>query len=182
MTTSANADTFVIDANVDSVDNQIVFETSFDLGDVESIKSISVDLAHTWGGDIVATLTNDANGTTYELLNGNLDAGGSGNFDLGLAPADASLANVANYTFVESGGLTELDDSSGVVPGGTYNANIWGGGGSGLWTLTFDDTVGGDPTSIGQIVIDFNTSPIPEPTSAAILLGMAGLAVARRRR
>ena len=67
MTTSANADTFVIDANIDSVDNQIVFETQFDLGDVESIKSISVDLAHTWGGDIVATLTNDANGTTCLL-------------------------------------------------------------------------------------------------------------------
>ena len=180
MTTSANADTFVIDANVDSVDNQITFETQFDLGDVESIKSISVDLAHTWGGDIVATLTNDANGTTYELLNGNLDAGGSQNFDLGVVGGDASLANVAKYNFVESGGLTEYDDSSGVAPGGTYNANIWGGGGSGLWTLTFDDTAGGDPTSIGQIVIDFNT--IPEPTSAAILLGMAGLAVARRRR
>ena len=182
MTTSANADTFVIDANVDSVDNQIVFETQFDLGDVESIKSISVDLAHTWGGDIVATLTNDANGTTYELLNGDTDQTGSQNFDLGVVGGDASLANVATYNFVESGGLTVFDDSSGVAPGGTYDANIWGGGGSGLWTLTFDDTAGGDPTSIGQIVIDFNTTAIPEPTSAAILLGMAGLAVARRRR
>ena len=114
------------------------------------------------------------------MLNGDTDQTGSNNFDLGVVAGDASLANVATYTFVESGGLTVLDDSSGVVPGGTYNANIWGGGGSGLWTLTFDDTAGGDPTSIGQIVIDFNT--IPEPTSAAILLGMAGLAVARRRR
>ena len=101
---------------------------------------------------------------------------------MGVVAGDASLANVATYEFVESGGLTVFDDTSGVAPGGTYDANIWGGGGSGLWTLTFDDTAGGDPTSIGQIVIDFNTSAIPEPTSAAILLGMAGLAVARRRR
>ena len=182
MTASANADTFTIDANVDSVDNQIVFEQSFDLGDVESIKSISVDFAHTWGGDIVATLTNDANGTTYELLNGDTDQSGSNNFDLGVVAGDASLANVATYEFVESGGLTVFDDTSGVAPGGTYDANIWGSGGSGLWTFTVDDTAGGDPTSIGQIVIDFNTTAIPEPTSGLIVLGLAGIAGIRRRR
>ena len=183
MTTSANADTFTIDANVDTLDNTTIFTDSFDLGNVESINSISVDLAHTWGGDIVATLTNDANGTTYELLNGDLDAGGSNNFDLGIVAEDPSLANVATYTFVDIGqGLADLDDSSGVVPGGTYDANIWGGGGSGLWTLFIDDTVGGDPTSVGSITIDFNTVAIPEPTSALVVLGLAGIAGIRRRR
>ena len=179
MNTSADAQ-FVIDANVDSLDNQLVFQTSFDLGNVAAINSISVDIAHTWGGDLVATLSNDANGTTYELLNGNIDAGGSGNFDLGVVAGDPSLANVATYTFVESGGLTAYDDTSGVAPGGTYNANIWGRGGSGLWTLTIDDTVGGDPASIGSISIDVEA--VPEPTSAVILLGMVGVAVSRRRR
>ena len=76
--------------------------------------------------------------------------------------------------------MADFDDASGVAPGGTYNANIWGGGGSGLWTLTIDDTVGGDPASIGSISIDVEA--VPEPTSAVILLGMVGVAVSRRRR
>ena len=114
------------------------------------------------------------------MLNADVALDGSGNFDLGLVGGDASLGNVATYTFVETGGLADFDDASGVAPGGTYNANIWGGGGSGLWTLTIDDIVGGDPASIGSISIDVEA--VPEPTSAVILLGMVGVAVSRRRR
>ena len=182
MTTSANADTFTIDANVDSIDSGLVFESTFDLGDVESIKSISVDLAHTWGGDIEMTLTNVASGDVYELMFDDVDVSGSGNFDMGVVAGDASLGNVDTYTFVApGGGMADWADD--FAPGGTYDANIWGGGGSGDWVFTLNDDAAGDPTSVGSIVIDFNPSTvIPEPTTFAVLVGMAGVAAVRRRR
>ena len=183
MATSANADTFTLPLNVDSIDNTTVVNESFSLGEVDSVKSISLDLAHTWGGDLQITLT-APDGSTYVPVFAPTDQTGSGNFDLGVVAGDSSLANVATYTFVESGGLTVFDDTSGVAPSGIYDAFAWGPGNhaAGVWNLLIDDTVGGDPTSVGNFVIDFNTSAIPEPTTFAVLVGLTGLAVSRRRR
>ncbi len=52
------------------------------------------------------------------------------------------------------------------------------------WNFVFIDNAGGDFGDWSNISIDFSKAggAIPEPTSALFLMGIAGLAVARRRR
>ncbi|MHC4808935.1 MAG: proprotein convertase P-domain-containing protein [Planctomycetota bacterium] len=174
----ASADTVTVDYNVDSIDSGTVVSDTIALPDVVSIDSITIDIAHTWGGDLEITLTSPT-GDVFELMFDDVDTSGSGNFDMGLVGGSGALDNVAPYEFVESGGLPEWDDSNGVAPAGTYNANAWASGGwsAGDWTLLINDDAGGDPTSIGSVTIAYT---IPAPGALA-LLGLAGLAGRRRR-
>ena len=174
----ASADTVTVDYNVDSIDSGIVVSDTIALPDVLSIDSITIDIAQTWGGDLEITLTSPT-GDVFELMFDDVDQSGSGNFDMGLVGGSGALANVAPYEFVESGGLDVFDDSSGVAPAGTYNANAWASGGwsAGDWTLLINDDACGDVTSIGSVTIAYT---IPAPGALA-LLGLAGLAGRRRR-
>ncbi|MCA9290757.1 MAG: hypothetical protein KDA25_06490 [Phycisphaerales bacterium] len=179
LTSAASADVYNASYNVDSIDSgQVVLDT-FALGAVASIDSIAIDIAHTWGGDLEIVLT-APNADTFILMFDDVDQGGSGNFDMGLAAGSGALANAATYTFVQSGGLTVFDDSSGFAPGGTYDANSWSTGGwaAGDWTLSIFDDAGGDVTSIGKVSIAYT---VPAPGAIA-LLGIAGMVRGRRRR
>ncbi len=175
----ASADTVTVDYNVDSIDSGTVVSDTIALPDVLSIDSITIDIAHTWGGDLEITLTSPT-GDVFNLMFDDVDQSGSGNFDMGQVAGSGGINNVAPYEFVESGGLPVFDDSvGGVAPAGTYNANAWASGGwaAGDWTLLINDDAGGDPTSIGSVTIAYT---IPAPGALA-LLGLAGLAGRRRR-
>lgn len=156
---NAGSEAFSYDVNVDNQDSGIVSDETFALGDVNSIDSVSIDIAHTFGGDLEIVLT-APDGTPYSLMFDEVDQTGSGNFDMGLAAGNPTLANVDTYTFVESGGSAVYDDSAGWVAGGVFNADGWGGGGhaAGDWTLVINDDAGGDGTSIGSVTINYTTS------------------------
>lgn len=176
---AAMADSYGAAYNVDSVDSgQVVLDT-FALPAIASIDSIDLDIAHTWGGDLEIVLT-APDASQYILMFDDVDQTNSGNFDMGLVAANGTLANVATYTFVQTGGLTVWNDSvGGVAPGGIYDANAWGAGNhaAGDWTLSIFDDAGGDVTSIGSVLITYT---VPAPGALA-LLGLAGLAGRRRR-
>lgn len=176
---AAAADSIVTPFNVDSVDSGVVVDATIALPAIASLDAVGIDIAHTWGGDLEMTLTSPT-GDVFELMFDDVDQGGSGNFDMGLVAGDPSLANVDRYTFVESGGLTVFDDTSGVAAGGTYDANTWFSGGyaAGDWTISIFDDAAGDATSIGSVELVYT---VPAPGALA-LLGLAGVAGRRRRR
>ena len=178
-----------------------VFESTVNIGtDVASVNSITfTNLAHTWIGDLQAVLF-DPNGVGYNifvrpgLLHNNSTVGSANNFN-------------GTYTFVESGAPNDLPilsagDTTFNLPSGTYNQTFGGSaaagatwvsghmsihntpmsqisGSAGTWTLRIWDWAGGDPGSLGGWSIDY--TPVPAPGALA-LLGLAGLAGARRRR
>ena len=173
------AQSFSYTVDADSVDSGVVDDRIFNLPAIESIKSIEIDIATTWGGDQEITLT-APDGTTYVPMFDTVDETGSGNFDLGLAAGDASLANVGRYVFVPSGGAVDFTDDYSAP--GTYDAESWGSGphAAGDWNMLINDDAGGDPTSIGDVVINYNV--VPEPAAlCSLMLGLAGIGFLRRR-
>ena len=151
----------------------------FALPDLLSVKSITLDLAHTWGNDMDILVTGPA-GEVFDLMLNEVDANGSGNFDMGLVAGSGLLTNVDAYIFVAPGGGSPTW-TPGFSPGGTYDANIWHAGAvaAGAWTLVVSDNVGGDGGAIGDLTIVYNVIPAP---GALALLGVAGLVSRRRRR
>ncbi|MHC4810893.1 MAG: hypothetical protein ACYTEV_11075 [Planctomycetota bacterium] len=178
----ASADTLVVPVNVEWPTSQtgLITTVSFALPDVASIDSISIDMAHTWGADLIVGIAGDTNGAIFDLLNENASST-SGNYDLGLVGGDGSLGNVAPYEFVEVGtpvGSIGAGDFLGGLSG--LQANAWTGGAlaADTYTLSISDTAGGDGGAIGELTITYT---IPAPGAMA-LLGLAGLAGTRRRR
>jgi len=188
LTSAAAADsvTQVVDIAWDGGLTGEVATASISLPALASIDSISIDLAHTWGGDFLITLTGDTNGSVFELMNDEtVDAGGfqSGNFEMGIADNDGSLANVAPYEFVAPGSGIDMtailrDDLLGGFSG--IDANSWTSGAlaADTYTLSVTDLFAGDPGAVGSITVNYT---IPAPGAIA-LLGLAGLAGGRRRR
>ncbi len=182
--TPAMADLFVAPVNFSWPNNQSngaapLHSFNFNLPGVVSVKSITLDISHSWGNDLRLIVTGPA-GETFNLMDGEVSVGGSGNFDLGFLPADITLGNAGPYTFVDIGGGSPSWANGHALPG-IYDANAWHPGpmAAGAWVLDIWDTVGGDGGSIGVMTIDYN--PIPAPGVVA-LLGVAGLASRRRRR
>jgi len=175
--TAASADTFSFDYDVDGLDSGVLVSDTITLPAVASIDSVALELATTWGGDYEITLTSPT-GDVFELMFDDVSDASSGNFDMGLVAGDGSLANVDTYTFVEAGGLADFPAT--FAPGDTYNANAWASGGwaAGDWVLLINDDAGGDPSSVGNVTIEYT---IPAPGAIA-LLGLAGIAGRRRRR
>ena len=128
------AQSFSYDVDADSVDSGLIDDRSFNLPAIASIKSIEVEIATTWGGDQEMTLT-APDGTVYVPMFDETDVSGSGNFDMGLAADDASLANVGNYVFLAPAGLPDYADD--YAAPGSYDANTWGAGphAAGLWNF-----------------------------------------------
>lgn len=152
---------------------------TLDLPEVLSIKSITIQLAHTWGNDLDIYVDAPGFGLfDFDLMFVETAIGGSGNFDLGVVANNSTLANVADYTWVGAGPNNWIAPHS---PSGTYNANSWINGpiGAGTYTLHIGDTIGGDGGAVGTWTIVYN--PIPGPGALA-LLGLAGLVGTRRRR
>ena len=139
--------------------------------DVASINSVTIDITHTWQGDISFTLTAPG-GAVFDLatiLGGSADLGIVGN---GL-PGDE-----APYTFVEVSGN---GTGWGPLGGGTTQAELWQSGpfAAAGWSVSIQDPIGGDGGSVTNVTIDYTAVPAP---GALALLGLAGLAGRRRRR
>ncbi len=171
---SAFADIYSNDLNVDwdtSTTGEVATDT-FNLGAIDSIDSISLDLSHTWASDFEIFLT-APDATVYTLM---MDQGSLS--DLGIA-GTGFLDDVATYTFVESGGDNTWGEFP-LNPAGTYDALIWGGGAhaAGEWFLSINDDAGGDGGAVGTFTVNYT---VPAPGAFA-LLGLGGFAFIRRRR
>ena len=148
---------------------------------------VSIDMAHTWAGDLEMTITSPM-GTTVTLVNQVGDTtpapGGSGFGD--------SSGMSGNYTFRDGGAdfwaaAAAAGFGTDVAPG-TYAASgfnnaasalsaLNGESADGMWTLTISDWGGGDTGSI----TGWSLLNVPTPGTAAVL-GLAGLAGLRRRK
>ena len=151
-----------------------------DSGTIESLKSVSLDIFHTWAGDISITL--EHNGTTVTLL----DRPGFPQTANGIADDFTNGGGGAGlYAFVESGGLTFPEvGGNGSLAEGAYNSqdtlqDFVGMDKQGTWTLTVGDGQGGDIGFVDGWHLTLNNVPAP---GALALLGLAGLAGNRRRR
>jgi MYXO-CTERM domain-containing protein len=165
-------------------------------GDTTNIGSVSVmidwgqghsnTVGHTWVGDVIATLTSPG-GTTFALFSRSGWAG-SGFGD--------SSALQSQYTFTDTAAVPFWQGmytvTGGVVNAGSYrtsaaltgavtslNTAFGSQNSNGIWTLTLSDNASGD--SGGIIGWSLNVTPAPAPGAFA-LLGLGGLAAARRRR
>ena len=171
---TAKADTMVIPVNT-TWTSLTTISIDFDFpGDVDSIKSVTFDISHTFQSDLTFSLSGP--GGFYDL---HTPQGGGG--DLGIT-GSGTPGDEAPYTFVESGGISTTGAFG--LGGGTFNANSWGSGGSGAgWNVTLVDDFAGDGGSVSNITIEFNGGgAIPEPASALALLGLGAAFVIRRRR
>ena len=167
----AHADSMsvAIDAEWPTSETGLVASGSLDLPEVASVKSISVDVSHTWASDLTIEVVSPSGST---LLVDSADGPSGGNTDLGVA-GTGLLDDVATYTFapptMPSGFWPGLGGGS-----ATPNA-IPGGASAGTWTFNVFDNVGGDGGAIGSIGIDYNVVPEPAFGIGVMLLGLCGL-------
>ena len=171
LTGGSNAAIIQFDYNIEDFGDTptTVVSEVFSLDGVASINSVSLDLSHSYAGDMLFSLTGP-DGDVYDFLTG---AGGGADFGDG----SEFLTGLETYTFVEVG--APIDLTSPIAPG-TFGAPAWGDGSpAGDWTLTLRDRYNGDDGAVGSIVIDYTA--IPEP-STSLLGGLAALALLRRRR
>lgn len=172
-------------------------QSTLSVGDAFAITDMSVTItfpltvggaggAHTWCGDLIATLTGPAGTITFLNRIGSTTSAGVGD--------SSDMAGA--YTFSDSSSASIWTAALGTtlaVPQGTYEAqtrsatfayqrvnmlSTFGGTGSaGNWTLKITDNAGGDTGGISSWTL--NLSPTP---GAASLLGLGGLTMIRRRR
>jgi len=143
----------------------------------QSIDFITITMSHTWSNDLVISVTGD-NGSTFSLLANPA----TGSRDLGQLDGQGLLIP-AQYFFVNGTGVAFGSVAGLQIPAGagnSYNAISWTGGAlaAGNYTISMSDTVGGDGAVINGWSIGYT---VPAPGALA-LLGLGGLAVARRRR
>ena len=141
----------------------IAFDFPANPGGLVEIKSITVDMSHTWSGDVDMTLIGPAGSFSHLMDN----AGGS--TDLGGA-----------YTFVPSGGAAAGTYAAGGP--GTYDAFVWSAGLFPLvgWFIDFTDSAGGDAGFINSVSIEYN--PVPVPAAIWLMItALGGLGFMRRR-
>lgn len=173
---AALAQSEIIDVSVENFGGsaEVVLDTTFDLPAIASIDMVSIDLAHSWGSDIEFILTSPG-GDVFTLTDDN----GSGVL---LGDGGSLLAGTARYDFVMAAGNGNWNDFAfgDTAPAGTYDADSWFGGpfAAGTWSIFLADDAGGDDGAAGRIEVAYT---VPAPASLA-LLGLGGLAAARRRR
>ena len=173
---AAIAQTETFELNIENFGDpaEVILDTTFDLPAIESIDLVSIDLAHSWASDIELILTSPG-GDVFTITDDN----GSGVL---LGDGGSLLAGVGVYDFVSAAGNGTWDDFGfgDTAPAGTYDADSWVDGpfAAGTWSLFFADDANGDDGAVGSIRVSYT---IPAPASLA-LLGLGGLAAARRRR
>ncbi|MGD1916224.1 MAG: hypothetical protein ACFCBV_08575 [Phycisphaerales bacterium] len=170
----AQTETFVLDVEDVGNDPIVLLDSTFDLPAIQSIDMVSIDIAHSWAADIELILTSPG-GDIFTITDDN----GSGVL---LGDGGSLLAGVGVYDFVSAAGNGSWADFGfgDSAPAGTYDADSWTDGpfAAGTWSIFLADDAGGDDGAVGSIRVDYT---IPAPASAA-LLGLGGLAAARRRR
>ena len=153
--------------------SSIVVTDSFSIQNV----SVSIDMAHTWVGDLTATLSNGSTSFALFTRPGFTGTGFGNNTDLG-----------GTYVFQDgapSFTAATAANAGGFLIGGTYSpvgsldAAFAGSNSAATWTLNVTDSAGGDLGSVSSWSLTL--TPVPTPGAAA-LLGLAGVAGIRRRR
>ena len=172
-TSAVSADTFTVPVN-QTWTSTTTISVDFDLpSDATSIKSISIDISHTFQSDLTFSATSSAG--FYDLLTPS-----GGGADLGVTGSGLA-GDEATYTFVESGGAPAGTLGLG---GSVTNANAWAPGPADAagWNVTIIDDFAGDGGSVSSITVEFNTAAVPEPASALAILGLGTIVAVRRRR
>jgi hypothetical protein len=166
-------------------DAALIYEVTFGLPAIDSIDNVSFELAHSFLSDMHLTLQSPA-GDLFLFARGRDSANAppyNAPFDGGsLGDGGSSLGGVALYNFAQAGDV--WNDGNGATdpaPGGTFASIDWFSGpfAAGDWTLQVIDawdTV--DDGALGEIVVSYT---VPAPGALA-LVGIGGLALARRRR
>lgn len=170
----ADTMTTVLDVDWDTSATGLVASGSLVLPPVASVKSISIDISHTWTSDVDFEVVSPAASTF--VIQDSTGSGGSTLGDLGIA-GTGTLDDVATYTFAPPTGTSSWGELGGVGP--TVPEAMPGPAGPGIWTFNVFDDAGGDGGAVGSITIDYNV--VPEPaTGLAALLGVLAL-IGRRR-
>ncbi len=96
---------------------------------------LNVNITHTWNSDLVITLTSPM-GTT-QLVSAN-NGGSNDDVFAGTLFDDQSANDVVTYAYVNGVAAPDLR------PEGDFNSSFRGENPNGVWTLTIQDTAGGD--------------------------------------
>ncbi len=145
-----------------------------DNGIIDTFDYAFIDIDHTWVGDLVVSITDPSGNNVIRLLNRPGFTGTGFGYSGDLA---------GQYRFQD--GAAAFPSSGGaVVPVGIYApfdafAGFHGKQKEGIWTLTITDNAGGDTGVLRAW--GFGVTNVPTPGAFA-LLGLGGLAAARRRR
>jgi uncharacterized protein (TIGR03382 family) len=152
--------------------------------------SVSLDMVHTWVGDLVATLTYTPTAgapVSIDLFNriGRVSTGfgdssnfsGAYVFEDGGADIWAAAGAVGDLAVVGPGTYAATGANSATAL--SLNAAFAGLDSSGTWSLLVADLAGGDLGEIRNASVTITTIPTP---GALALLGLGGLVAGRRRR
>lgn len=175
------------------------FSSSINVTDEISVDDITVNLenlAHTWTGDLIATITHEESGTSVDLIHrvGLIDpvpptcCGDSSNLSGNYSFNDSFTGDI----WAVAAGVFNGD----VVPGGNYFASTINGtqsflsaftglsSAAGTWTLFINDGAGGDIGDLGSWSVDIEGDPVstPEPASLFALFGIGALGAASLKR
>ena len=189
----ANADftgTGAGNAFVDNADVSSSINVSGTTGTIVGVEVTINAMEHTWLGDLTATLSNGTTSVTLFERVGRTGGAGfgdnvdtSGDFTFSDDGTDSLWTESANSGGALNG--TGFDFStSGAEDAPTSLSDFFGQSKNGDWTLTINDGAGGDSGQYAGWTLNLVSSgaEIPEPTTFGLLVGIAGLAAARRRR
>lgn len=127
-----------------------------------AIESVTLDITHTWDGDLSITLTAPNGSTSLDLSSNN---GGSGdnytNTVFQDGGADIVIVGAPPYDFATYGAFQP--------EGGTFAAAFVGVAATGDWNLEVCDNAGGDGGSLDSFQICFTAQPPPAPLTTDVV-------------